>query len=95
MTISLSSRIEALERTIAEQQRKLDAITENREIREFIPLSQAATALNLSKEWLRIKIKDAKTFSKDSPYKEGIHWKQVRRGDSYRYLINVREWGKL
>ena len=95
MPSSLTSRIEAIERIIAEQQRRLDAITENREIREFIPLSHAALILNLSNEWLRIKIKDAKAFPKESPYKEGIHWKQVQRGDSYRYLINLREWGKL
>lgn len=93
--LTLTNRIEAIERKIAEQQRILDAMTETREIREFMPLSQAATALNISNEWLRIKIKDAKAFPRESPYKEGIHWKQVRRGDSYRYLINIREWGKI
>lgn len=92
---TLTNRIEAIERKIAEQQRILDAMTETRQIREFTPLSQAAIALNISNAWLRIKIKDAKAFPKESPYKEGIHWKQVCRGDSYRYLINVREWEKI
>jgi hypothetical protein len=92
---SLTDRLEAIERAIAEQQRIIDLMVENQEVREFVPLSQAAVALSLSNEWLRIKIKDAKAFPRESPYKEGIHWKQVQRGDSYRYLINIREWGKL
>ena len=92
---TLIDRIEAIERAIAEQRRIIDRMIETQTVREFAPLSQAAVALGLSNEWLRIKIKDAKAFPKESPYKEGIHWKQVQRGDSYRYLINIREWGKL
>ena len=92
---TLIDRIEAIERKIAQQQQILDKITELQDISDFIPVSEAATVLRLTGVWLRTKIREAKAFPGESPYKEGIHWKQVQRGDSFRYLINIREWGKL
>lgn len=93
--MSLMERIEALERTVAKQSQMLQKMEQVQKFEEFVPISTATQLLSRSATSLRQKINEARAFPKESPYKEGIHWKKNSCGTKYRYLINVREWGKL
>jgi len=93
--MSLAQRVEALERIVATQSQILQKIQQIQTIEDFVPISIAVRSLNVSASSLRQKINDARAFPKESPYKEGIHWKRNSCGKNYRYLINIREWGRI
>jgi hypothetical protein len=102
MSNSLTERVTALERVIAQQQELLNKIIAISDIENFVNTSKASKALGISVVTIRDRIKHAKAFPKESKYKQGIHWKQVQttaRADgkepSYRYLVNISEWEKV
>ncbi|MEG3437671.1 hypothetical protein V0288_11125 [Pannus brasiliensis CCIBt3594] len=102
MSTSLTERISTLEQKIARQDKTIARILATVKLKEFVPVAQAAETFNISVATLRDRIKHAKAFPKESPYKEGIHWKQVQttaRADgkepSYRYYVNIEEWEKI
>lgn len=101
MSTSLAERVATLERTIARQQELIERIIAVSKVEGFVPASKAAVALNLNVATIRERIKHAKAFPKESPYKEGIHWKQVNttpnfgKEPSYRYLVNISEWSQV
>lgn len=51
-------------------------------------LAVAAKNLGCSADTLRRRIKKAKTFPKESPYKKGIHWRKI--GGIYQ--IHLTRW---
>jgi predicted DNA-binding transcriptional regulator AlpA len=99
--MNLAQRVTTLERDYKALEAELKDIRQFVPISQFISVSKAASVLDISTKTLYERIKHAKAFPRESPYKEGIHWKQHEiaskvpgKDPTIRYRVNPVAWRK-
>ena len=98
MPTSLANRVEELENQV----KVLFSLIPKKDSPDFIPTTKAAEVLGLHPDTLKRQIKRSKTFPRECPYKENIHWQQYQifPSDSTkkpiaRYRINPTAWREV